>query len=472
MKHFPKGSYWILIFFCLILPFSLPSPALAAEIDNDGRLAASEIVEDDLLTTATNVSIDGTVEGNLLAIGQTVTINGTIAGDAVIAANTVVIGEKARVEGNLMVASSSIVVAGKIEGSIFGASTALTLRDSSEVIGNVYYAGYSISTDQGSHINKDLFTAVYQVVLNGTLTRDAQIAAAAVEVGGAIGRNVRVELGESDSTIGESGSLYQGMPFLQQPGVPAAIQPGLRVSESAVIGGTLAYTALQDHAATINAEPVNGIVFSTPTPMEEDKGLSDRSTSGGKDSVITKFLGWLWKSMRDFITLVVLGLLVAWKLAPWLDRSMEKLREKPLESAGYGFVSLLLGYSGTFFFGIGILMVGIVISIFTLGGLSQAVFGVGFSALALAFSIFSLLVFFGSKLVVAALIGHWSMKLLSPANDPGSGWRLMLGVILYSIPASLPFIGWIFAFAATLFGMGAVWLAVASSKDPETLQEI
>lgn len=453
----------------LALLFTSVNPAKAAEIDDDGLVAAGETIDDDLMTGADMVIIDGTVNGNLLVGGQTVTINGTVKGDALIAANAIVIGENAVIEGNIFAASSTIEIAGKVSGGVFGASAALTVQAPATIDGNIYYAGYSVEMEKDTTVNKDLFTAVYQAMLNGNVMRDVRFAGGAMELGGSVGRNVEIDMGTSSTDEKDPSTTMKGMPFMQQPGVPPAIPSGLRVSKDAVIGGKLSYTSSIDQSAGIKAQPAQGIVFSTPVPGDGNstsKGTAPRE----KDSFLAKFLTWLWESMRNFITLLLLGLAVAWKLACCFGKPVEQLRSKPMPSAGNGFVAILLGYFGAFFVGVAILLVGILISIFTLGGLSRIVFGLGFSSLALAFTVFTLLVNFGSKLVVAGLVGDWVMKKVSPEGNNNLYVSLSVGIVLYSIVASLPFIGWIFAFAATLYGYGAIWLAYIAWREANKAQ--
>nr|MBI2905809.1 hypothetical protein [Chloroflexota bacterium] len=77
--------------FRLLLPlvllavlFGAAAPARAVEIDNDGTVAAGEVVDDDLILSGDKVTMDGMVNGILIASGGEVTINGTVNGDLIV----------------------------------------------------------------------------------------------------------------------------------------------------------------------------------------------------------------------------------------------------------------------------------------------------------------------------------------------------------------------------------------------------
>jgi hypothetical protein len=94
-----------------------------------------------------------------------------------------------------------------------------------------------------------------------------------------------------------------------------------------------------------------------------------------------------------------------------------------LPAAGWGLVTLLLGYAGAAAIALLILAVGIFLGVVTLGGLARAIFGVGFSGLGLVFAIFTLLVSYGSKLIVAYLGGRLIVGQFSP-----QGWNTRFGL--------------------------------------------
>jgi hypothetical protein len=105
-----------------------------------------------------------------------------------------------------------------------------------------------------------------------------------------------------------------------------------------------------------------------------------------------------------------------------------------------------------------VLLLGIIFIIITLGGLGSTIFGIGFSSITLVVTIFSLLVTYGSKLILAYMGGEWVMKKLAPQTSHLNIWAMVVGVVAYTILSAIPYVGWIFTLLATLFGIGGMWL--------------
>ena len=151
-----------------------------------------------------------------------------------------------------------------------------------------------------------------------------------------------------------------------------------------------------------------------------------------------------------------------------MNRTASQVENKPLPSAGYGFVTVIAGYAAAFAIGLAILLFGILIALLSLGGLSRTFFGIGFSSLAVVVTIFSLLVSYGSKIVVSYLIGNLMMKKVAPQSSHQAVWSMLIGVVIYTLVRSIPLIGWLIGVIATLVGVGAMWLVYRSRKSPTT----
>ncbi len=144
-----------------------------------------------------------------------------------------------------------------------------------------------------------------------------------------------------------------------------------------------------------------------------------------------------------------------------------------MASAGYGALTIVIGYLAAIVAAGVILGVGLLVRVLTLGGLSKIVFGLGFSSLALVVTIFTLLVTYGSKLVVAYIAGEWIMNKVAPEAKGKSYWAMVIGVVLYVILAAIPYIGWLVALVATIIGIGSMWLVYRSwRKSRQKLVEV
>ncbi len=127
-------------------------------------------------------------------------------------------------------------------------------------------------------------------------------------------------------------------------------------------------------------------------------------------------------------------------------------------------VVVLVGYASAAIIALIILAVGILLGVVTLGGLSRTVFGVGYSSLGLALSIFTLFVSYGSKLVVSFLVGKLILERLVPQASKQNIWPMLLGVVLYVVFRSIPWFGWLIGVVVTLIGLGAVFLVIREKR--------
>jgi hypothetical protein len=171
-----------------------------------------------------------------------------------------------------------------------------------------------------------------------------------------------------------------------------------------------------------------------------------------------------FNAVRNLISLLILGALALWLIPGIFKKVVDQAGTRPLPSAGAGFLSIIVAYVSAFLIACLLLGVGILFSLITLGGLSNLVFGVGFSTLGLALAIFTFLLASGSKLVASYLVGDLIFERLAPQAQGRKVWALVVGVLIYVILAALPFIGWVFVWIATFVGLGAMWFAWQNRK--------
>lgn len=411
-----------LLIVCLL---ATAGTARAVELVDTGKIPADQVIDDDVFIGGDSVVVDGTVNGDLFAAGNTITING-------------------KVKGSLFTTGQTIVINGEVDGSLYGASTSLVFGEEAEVGRNLYYAGFGLESKAGSKVGRDLLLVGYQGILGGEVSRDVMAGVGALELNGKVGRNVDVDVSEPQA-------VEAMQPFFGPPGMPAQIKPGLRVASGAEIGGKLIYTSPADQSQAIQVAPAGGVVYHTPQPGETTavKPTPTPAMQAGK---------FVLARLRDLVTLLVLGALALWLIPAVFNQVTEKLRSEPLPSAGYGFVTVIVGYALAGFTAILILMITIVFGMITLGGLAQTVAGVGFSSLSLVVTVFTLLVSYGSKLVFAFLVGKLTLEKVAPQVASTKAWPLVVGVVLYLLVRSIPVLGWLFGVAATVLGLGAMWL--------------
>ncbi len=428
----------------------------AAGEDDDGIIEAGEVYYDDVFTEGDNVVMSGIINGNYMAGGTNITIDGEINGDALLFGSHIIIEEDAQINGNLFIGSAIAEMNGTVNGSVFGGSSSIILGESADISRNFYYGAYHIESESGSNIDIDLFAGAYQVILAGEVKRDVNIGAAAIELDGHVGRNVTVDVA---SPADEISPMYF---FNTPPGSPPPVRPGIRVSDDAIIDGKLTYTSGIPQEDTIQVSPEEGIVYQTPVPDEsyEDPGVMiiNENTPRPENGFFAIFFWRALKMVRNFITLSVLGILVIWLLPKLLEKTVNKAQKEPLPSTGVGILVVLGGYLAFGFAAILIFLCGLIFMFITLGSLSSAIWSVGFSSLGLVAIIFGLLVKYGSKIVVAYLVGKLILKQIAPQSLDQKIWPLLLGLALYTFIRVIPIVGWIFSLVVTVIGIGAMWL--------------
>ena len=430
MRRRTNVQLGLAVVLALTLAFGLARSAAAVEIRTGDIVTISpdEVIDDDLLLSGNQVVVNGIINGDLIVAGNEVTINGTV-------------------NGSLVMAGQSVTLNGKVTGSLYAGGAALQFGPEASVGRNLFFGGFGLKAEPGSRVGRDLLMGGYQALLDGEVGRDVKVSLGALELNGAVGGDVMADVSQPEATAPEFG------PSFFMPGLPPMIAPGLRVGPEASIGGKLTYTSAVEQADGIQVEPEGGVVYQTPQPGEQPPSRVQPRVSIGFD-----ILGWFLARGRELITLLIFGAVMVWKLPVLLNTVTDKARTQTLPAAGWGLVVVIVGYVGAFILGAFILALGIVLGIVTLGGLSETVFGVGFSALGLATTVFTFLVSYGSKLVVAYLVSLLIVRSLTPQYSENKAVVLIVGVVLYVIVRGIPLLGWFIGVAATLVGVGAMWL--------------
>ncbi len=169
------------------------------------------------------------------------------------------------------------------------------------------------------------------------------------------------------------------------------------------------------------------------------------------------------------------GLLGIWLFSAFLNRSAESLETKTLQSTGIGLLGLVISVAligVVVLVGVLILMLGIGLGALSLWDLAWAVWGVGFSGLGLAFWLSLLFVSYGTKVIVAFLIGTLILKRLAPNSLNYKILPLLLGLLIYVLLAWLPYVGWVIAVLVNAAGLGAAWFAFKERGTKETSEEV
>jgi cytoskeletal protein CcmA (bactofilin family) len=421
MKVFGMVSrrvFLLLMGFLVVLPvLLLVSPVWAVESrsGNEVVIGADEVIEDDLYVTANEVVIEGTVEGDLIAFGSSIAVDGTV-------------------EGDLISAGQSVEIGGTVEDDARIAGQTLLLGEGGEVEDDLIAAGFSLENVPGSAVGGTLLYAGYQALLQGTVSEDINAAANGLELGGEVGANVDAEVD------GEDGGPPSFL-FALQADVPA-IESGLTLTDSAVVGGNLTYESGTEARIDPQAQ-IEGEVIGEERPAEAEE---DTYT----------FADAVFDNLRSFVALLLVGLILIWIAPNWVRRRASAILDRPLASLGWG----VLGLVAFLVLGIVILLVtvllGVILSLLTLGGLVALIGVLGLLAevaLVLAFWVYTNYL---AQIIVSFLAGVLLVEAVGPGRGRERVLPLVVGVILYVLLRAIPVLGSLVVLTVVLLGLGAL----------------
>lgn len=378
-----------------LLAFASSAHALMLKNGDAVFVAKEETVAGSLYAAGSNITVEGRVQGDLVCAGQNITVNGTVDGDVLCAGQTVTIN--GQVGGSVRAAGNSITINGKVAHTLMAASSNLSLGSSAE-------------------IGWDAIFGTAMADLRGTVKRDIDGAGAAVTMAGPVGRNVWLMLDDRSSRSTNKGKDQKA---------ETERAPNLVIAKGAAIGGSLNYTASRD----ASIQPGSSIKGETkrhePMARKHDSGQG--------------MIAWLWWRIIVIFSALVIGLVLAsWLRRPLLDIG-QRVLAKPYKALGLGALVMFLTPLAAI-----VLMV-------TLIGLPLGI---------IMLLLWGVVMYLG-KIVVSIIIGH---ELLKRYGRKAEGKAISLvsamavGVVLTFIIFSIPVVGWLASLAATLIGVGGIWI--------------
>lgn len=416
----------VFVFLTAIMLFAVPA-ASAQGITYGDSVPAGQTIDDDLVLFGDSVRIQGKVLGDVIAIGREVEVSGEVEG------SLIAIGQVADIEGT-------------VRDSLY--SMGLEIRTGPEsVIGrSLYYLGLSLIVEEGSQIGRDLVA--------GTL--GAQIV-------GEVGRGLR-------AVIGPLEILRLVMEAIGQP---------LQLRDLFSSGSSFNPTEVGLDTANVQVIPVSRtslslifmddlgkkIVISPNQPSQDSEVLTQTDDGVGSSAVdidLEDVGNWILARIRTLVLLLVIGLLMLWLRPSLYTDGAEKLQTKPWISLGLGLLGLILAVNVLAVAGLLsliVLLIGIWLGIISFWELAFLFWGIGFSSILLATTLFVSFAFFGTKAVVSYWVGTLILK---PAGENALKYKalpLLIGLLIFVLLASIPILGWVLSIFVISLGLGATWLA-------------
>lgn len=411
-------SITLLLLFCLTAPVAL---ALATRNGDLVEVKAGEVINDDLYVAGNQIVIDGTIKGDLFVVGSDAVINGVV-------------------EGDLFFAGQSLTLNGEVKDDLRMGLTAFTLGPNGQVGDDLLAGGYSLETKAGSQIGGQMYFGASQALLAGAVKGDVNAGVNGLQVDGTIGGN----LNAATANRGDRPFLNPMQFNPNAPKVPV-VAPGLLLGKNASIGGNLNLQSRTDPGVDIarvkgdfnfSAQAVNA----PPTPQEQ-------ALAAGKGAA-SRFLGAF-----------LIGLLLLWLMPGFMRRAATVLHGNKGGGFGWG----LLAYIGLpILMAIAVVIVIILASIVGNFGLSWLIGGFVGAAVLAVLLMLALFVFI-IVLVGKIAVGTWLGRLLTGQRDAQRGrlWLpMLLGLVVVSVLIAIPYAGAIFNLIFSVWGLGAVWLAL------------
>ena len=234
--------------------------------------------------------------------------------------------------------------------------------------------------------------------------------------------------------------------FVPVPQVPIpTVEPGLTLTDSALIGGNLTYQSSTEAQIDPGAR-IEGDVVREERPVEEEEEEAARSPL--TETVLD--------ALRSLVALVLVGLLLVWIVPGWIRHRAYTVLDRPLASLGWG----LLGLVSFPILGVVVLLVtillAIVLGLLTLGGLVALIIVLGL--LAEAALVLALWVSTGylAQIVVSFLAGVLLVEAIRPGRGRGRVLPLVVGLILYVVLRAIPVLGPLVSLAVVLLDLCAI----------------
>lgn len=320
----------------------------------------------------------------------------------------------------------------------FRSGDQLTISGTEPLADDLYVSAGMVTVSQP--VNGDVFIWGGQVRLEGAVTGDVLVFGGSIDLRAPIGDDLKVGGGNvtvsssiggdvlatggnleftKDSSV--SGSTWIAAGTLTLAGTTQSVRAAigsLSVAESATVNGQLRY-ASEDEAKIATGATITGEVIREAIP----------ATDLNFGSAL--LLGELYKLIVAF----AVGLVLLWLLPHKTQDVVEDWKRSFGKNFLWGFIALFL------------LPIAAVLLMITLIGIP---FGIGIMLL------FPILLYLG-WIYGALAIGSWLRQVSTRSKTiQPNWWSLLVGLVVFSVIAWIPFVGWLVSFVIFAAGLGSL----------------
>jgi hypothetical protein len=402
------------------------STALCATFRSGERpvVAADEVIEDDLYITGETITVNGVVLGDLVATGREVVVNGTV-------------------EGDLMGCAQTVLITGEVQ-DVRIAGMALKLGDGARVTEDLIGAAFSLEMTSTSAVGGSVIYSGYQALLAGAVGGAVNASVGALELAGPVAGDVKAEI---------SGKQGEKSPasYIPSPLTMPNVAGGLKVIESAQIGGRLIYTApTEGEIATEDA--ISGGV-------EHRRPAAEEAPEPSAASVVIRHV-------KKPVALLIIGLLMLWLAPRWVRGLVESLEARPLPSLGWGVATLIAFPVALIAIILVAVIVAVVVGMLRLSDLVALVVVLSLVGEGLLIVAFWVAVAFLAPIAVGLVAGRWVVRRARGGVVGDSVLPLVIGLVALAVLTVVPVVGTLIGWLVLLLGLGAVstWVVRGSRQ--------
>jgi len=341
--------------------------------------------------------------------------------------DVVKVGQDEIIEGNLYAAASSITINGTVKGDLICA--AQTININGPIEGDIICAGQTININ--SYVGGNIRVAGNTININSKVGRNVMAFGNVVHFGSGadVGWSAMVA-GANVNVMGKVGGTLHGGG--ENVTVDAEVAKSvdfdaktLVIGDNAKIGADLNYVEYNKGEVEVSDKAV---IAGKINPRE-------KKIAGKQKSIIWGIsLAWIWGKIISIFSVLILGLVFISLFKDKVENTVKKMIDKPWAQIGWGLVILIITP-----------VIALILAI-TIIGLPLA-----------AILIFAwLIMLFIAKAMAAIAFGFWLFDKFKKKTKTLM-WPMIAGIIISYIIFCIPFIGWILALAALLWGLGGLW---------------
>ena len=336
-----------------------------------------------------------TIEGSYYTAGNNITIDGLVKGDVICAGQSININGE--VQGDVICAGQSININGKVDGNVRVLSNVVNVNG--QIGKNLMLGAATLNTSASSTIGGEALIGAAVADLHGRINGDLSAAGANINLAGTVVKNVLLRLDNKNSK-----------------------NSNLVILDSGYVGGNLTYTSANDATISGKARVVGKIDHKLP---------SVRNVNPAGEAA-----GWLLGRIYSIFAAIIIGLVLIGLWGKQLKVLTDQMLKRIGPSIGWGAVILI------------ITPVICLLLLITLIGIP----------LAILMGLIYIIMLWLSKILVGILVGRTILARWWKPKQENLLIALSIGVLICWLLFSIPFIGWLFALAAMLWGLGGLFL--------------